>query len=211
MTLPTGETVTATFAKDKSKTTIQRDGVETTYGYTTDTLTHQRILASKETKAPSGLTQTTAYTTAYDGNETHTNSKTQTITLNGKATVRTIDYNTGTDTLTTPEGRVAKRLYDTDTLLTQSITAGTLTPVAYSYDDKGRVTKESVGNRETTYTYDAHGNVASITDPRGQTTSYSYDIVDRLTEVVYPDGTKEHFTYDNNGNLLTRTAGRGVG
>ena len=47
--------------------------------------------------------------------------------------------------------------------------------------------------------------MASITDPRGQTTSYSYDIVDRLTEVVYPDGTKEHFTYDNNGNLLTRT------
>jgi len=47
----------------------------------------------------------------------------------------------------------------------------------------------------TTYTYDNRGNVASITDPRGQTTTYAYDIVDNLTQVNYPNGTTEHFTF----------------
>jgi len=73
----------------------------------------------------------------------------------------------------------------TSSILTQETKTGTLTP--------------------TTYTYDNRGNVASITDPRGQSTTYSYDIVDNLTQVNYPNGTTEHFTYDKNANLLTRT------
>ena len=64
----------------------------------------------------------------------------------------------------------------TSSILTQETKTGTLTP--------------------TTYTYDNRGNVASITDPRGQSTTYSYDIVDNLTQVSYPNGSTEHFSYD---------------
>jgi len=187
MTLPTGESITATFAKDQSSTSTLRDGIETVYTYTSDSLTHQRILASKQITQPSGLKQTTTYTTVYDGNETHTNTKSVTITVNAKSTTDVTDYNAGVQTITTPEGRSLRREYDTDTLLTQSITAGTLAPTAYSYDTKGRLTKAMQADRETLYTYDNRGNLASVTDPRGRVTTYSYDIMDRLTTVTHPD------------------------
>jgi len=205
MTTPTGETSTATFAKDDSNATILRDGVRTDYTYTTDSLTHQRTLASKEVTQPSGLKNSTTYTTSYDGNATHTNTKTQTITQNTKATTDVTDYINGKETLTSPTGRTVLREYDVDTLLTSSTTTGTFTPTTFSYDAKGRTTKETTGDREISYSYDAKGNVATITDPRGQATSYAYDIMDRLTTVTYPNGKTEHFSYDANGNLLKRT------
>ena len=205
MTLATGESVTATFAKDESSTSSLRDAVSTTSTYTTDSLTHQKILASTQTTQPSGLTNTSTYTTTYDGNNTHTNTKTQTIVTNAKTTTLVTNYNAGTSTLTTPLGKTATSTYDVTTLLTSQSSTGTLTPTTYTYDTKGRVTGESTGTRTVTYTYDSKGNLATLTDERGQTTSYSYDIVDNLTTINYPNNTTEHFSYDLNGNLLTRT------
>jgi RHS repeat-associated protein len=205
ITLPTGETFTATFAKDESRTTMSRDGVDTEYTYTVDPLTHQRIIASRSITQPSGLKQQTTYTTAYDGNETHTNTKTQTISFNGKTATITHDYNNGTIALTTPEGRQASLSYDVDTLLTKEEHSGTLMPTSFSYDAKGRVTKESRGGREISYTYDSRGHIATITDPRGKVTRYSYDVVDNLTAITHPDGTTERFSYDAMHNLLSRT------
>ncbi|MDY0402585.1 PKD domain-containing protein [Sulfurovum sp.] len=205
ITLPTEDTITATFSKDEKTVTSQKDGVSTVTTYTADTLTHQKTLASRETTQPGGLKQTVTYNTSYDGNETHTNSKTQTITNNGKITKILTDYNSGVETLTSPTGRSATREYDIDTRLTSSLTSGTLTPTTFTYDSKGRVTTEATGTRETTYTYDDRGNVESITDPRNKITTFTYDVMDRVTGVSYPDGTTEAFSYDNNGNLLTRT------
>ncbi|MFT7880365.1 MAG: RHS repeat-associated core domain-containing protein [Sulfurimonas sp.] len=204
ITLPTGDTITATFSKDEKTVISQKDGVSTVATYTADTLTHQKILASRETTQPGGLKQTVTYNTSYDGNETHTNSKTQTITNNGKITKILTDYNSGVEMLTSPAGRSATREYDIDTRLTSSLTSGTLIPTTFAYDSKGRVTTEATGTRETTYTYDDRGNVESITDPRGKVTTFTYDVMDRVTGVSYPDGTTEAFSYDNNGNLLTR-------
>jgi len=81
--------------------------------------------------------------------------KTQSNTSNNKITTNLTNYNNGTQTLTTPESRVTTRVYDVDTLLTSSISSGTLTPTTYTYDSKGRVTKESTGTRETNYSYNA--------------------------------------------------------
>ena len=205
MTLPTGETLTATFALDEKSTSSTRDGVTTAYIYTSDTLTHQKIPASKEITQPSGIKNTVTYTTSYDGNETHTNSKTQNITTNSKTTTLVTDYNNGTSTLAIPTGRTLTSTYDVNTRLTTKSTIGTLTPITYTYDTKGRVTSESTGTRTVSYTYDGRGNLTSVTDPRGDITSYSYDIVDNMITVSYPNGTTEHFSYDNNGNLLTKT------
>lgn len=205
MTLATGEIVTATFSKDEKSTSSQRDGVTTVYAYTTDILTHKKTLASKEITQPSGLKNTTTYSTTYDGNETHTNSKTQNITNNAKINTLVANYNNGTTTLTTPTGRSATSTYDVDTLLITQSSVGTLTPTTYMHDSKGRVTQETTGSRSTNYTYDSRGNLATSTNPRGEVTSYSYDIVDNLSSVTYLDGTSEHFSYDKNGNLLTRT------
>jgi len=205
ITLPTGERYTATFAKDESHTSVLKDGVQYDYLYSIDALTDQRYLSSMTTVQPSGLSRQTSYTRSYEGNETHTDTQTQTVISNGKTVTIVTDYNTGTVTLTTPEGRQAVTTYDVDTLLTTQERTGTLTPTIYSYDDKGRITALTTGDRSVTYSYDAHGNVASMTDALGRTTTFVYDVVDNLTQITYPDGTTEHFAYDRNGNLLIRT------
>ncbi|MEZ4313432.1 MAG: RHS repeat-associated core domain-containing protein [Polyangiaceae bacterium] len=47
----------------------------------------------------------------------------------------------------------------------------------------------------TSYTYDGGGNVASVTDPDGQTTSFEHDDQGRLTRVSRPNGTSTEYTY----------------
>ncbi|MEJ2527675.1 MAG: hypothetical protein P8Y49_06285, partial [Sulfurovaceae bacterium] len=202
ITLPSGDTITATFSKDEKTVMSQKDGVSTVTTYTTDTLTHQKILASKEVTQPSGLKQSITYAISYDGNQTHTNSKTQTMTSNAKTTTIVSDYINGTDTLTTPMGKTATRLFDTATLLTKEIHAGSLNTLAFTYDAKGRLTQELFGTRATSYTYDSRGNVATITDAKGQSTSFAYDVMDRVTQITHPNGVKESYSYDSNGNMI---------
>ncbi|CAA6801210.1 MAG: odd Oz/ten-m homolog 4 [uncultured Sulfurovum sp.] len=204
MTNATGDTSTATFSADEMNSTSMRDGVETKYSYTTDSLTHQKTLASKEVTLPSGRKQTTTYETTYDGNATHTNMKTQSVTANGKTTYHMTDYNIGMERIDTPEARSAVRHYDVDTLLTRELRVGTLNPTTYHYDAQGRVIDEYQADRHTHYTYSPRGNVDSITDPRGQVTTYLYDIMDRVQSVTYPNNTTEHYEYDNNGNMTKR-------
>ena len=63
--------------------------------------------------------------------------------------------------------------------------------------------------RRTTYAYDAHGNLESMTsglDPadaavEGATTSYVYDEAGQLLEQVGPDGATTTFAYDDAGRL----------
>jgi YD repeat-containing protein len=53
-------------------------------------------------------------------------------------------------------------------------------------------------SRETTWTFNAEGAVASKTDPRNITTSYGYDAVGRLTSVTFPGGSNS-YAYDDAG------------
>ena len=82
------------------------------------------------------------------------------------------------------------------------------------YDADNRVTKVWTGYRSavsaaTSTSYTPSGNVASITDDRGNTTSYTYDGFDRLTTIFYPNPDNnvypERFAYDANGNVTSRT------
>ena len=50
-------------------------------------------------------------------------------------------------------------------------------------------------------TYDALGDLTSITDADGNTTQYSYSSAGNLLSITYPDGTQQSFTYDPLGNL----------
>lgn len=53
-----------------------------------------------------------------------------------------------------------------------------------------------------TYTYDNNGNVATVTDRKGQVTTYTYDALNRRTKATYQDGTSTNNSYDA-GNRLT--------
>jgi len=84
----------------------------------------------------------------------------------------------------------------------------------YQYDKLGRITAmiqaepDGLGlstRPTTTYTYDANGNLVSVTDPRGFTTEYAYDEQNRKIEQVQPatDGSgplTTRYYYDNDGN-----------
>jgi RHS repeat-associated protein len=55
-------------------------------------------------------------------------------------------------------------------------------------------------NVETSYSYDAVGNLTNVTNPLNQTTSYGYDALNRLTQVTDPLNNLTQFDYDAVGN-----------
>lgn len=83
-------------------------------------------------------------------------------------------------------------------------------------DALGRVTAvwEDPGgsNYETDYTYDALGNLNTVTQKGGSTSgnwrsrSFSYDGLSRLLSATNPESGTITYTYDGNGNLLTKTS-----
>ena len=62
---------------------------------------------------------------------------------------------------------------------------------------------------KTSYTYDADGYLASITDPNGHTTSYTYDAVGRVLSETNPLGNKTAYTYTLAGRSASDTNGAG--
>ena len=83
----------------------------------------------------------------------------------------------------------------------------------YAYDDSGGARAAAAGCRRrppadsvtTSYTYDAAGEVTSVTDGASDTTSYAYDALGRKTKVTYPDGTATA-TYDPAGNVTSTSS-----
>ena len=205
MTLPSGDVISTTTSGDTKQVTTSKAGITTNTIYTIDTLNQEKILSSVTTTQPSGLNNQVVYTTNYDGTQIHSNSKTKTISSNSKTATIVSDYNNATETITTPESRVLKRDYDKDTLLTTAISSGTLNPITYEYDSKGRVIKESSGTRATNYSYDSKGNIATFTNAKGEVTNYTYDVMGRVTTVSYSNGTVENYKYDFNGNMTKLT------
>ncbi len=58
----------------------------------------------------------------------------------------------------------------------------------------------------TTYTYDANGNLATVTDASG-TTTYTYNDLNQLVSITAPDGTVTTFQYSPLGFLVGENVG----
>lgn len=120
---------------------------------------------------------------------------------------------------TDPLGNKQQWTYDShDNVLSYQDGNGNTTNFAYnSMDEMTSVTAPSPGG-ETTYAYDASGNLVSSTDARGNvaganaaayTSTYGYDPSGQLTSVTDPDGNITRYTYDTMGFPLTVTDPRG--
>jgi len=101
----------------------------------------------------------------------------------------------------------------TDPPVTDRVTGAVHTEVtSYTYDADSDVLTATVSDttggdpsRTTTNTYNSHGELASVTDPLGNTISYTYDpLGDRATETA-PDGQVTAFAYNASGDLASTT------
>jgi RHS repeat-associated protein len=62
------------------------------------------------------------------------------------------------------------------------------------------------GTDKTTYQYDTHGNLTSVTDGLGHVTTYSgYNALGEVGTIVGPNGAEVDYTYDARGRVATKT------
>lgn len=62
----------------------------------------------------------------------------------------------------------------------------------------------------TQYSFDEMGNIASVTDPDGNTTQFEYTLHKKPYRIQYPDGSLELFEYDLEGRLVKEVAKNGT-
>ncbi|MFC3815293.1 RHS repeat domain-containing protein [Lysobacter sp. GCM10012299] len=85
--------------------------------------------------------------------------------------------------------------------------SGNQVVMAYSYDAIGNLVSVTDGvGRRTEVTHDALGRIVSSKDPAQQTTTYAYDAGDRVTEVKDPRGLRTLYTYDGFGQLWSQVS-----
>jgi len=135
---------------------------------------------------------------------------TDTISVNGKATILENDVLQSQKTVISPQGRTVTINYNPDNLLTTGISVPGLFDTTYGYDDRGKPTSVTTNTRSTALAYDSRGFLSSVTDPGNHTTFYSHDSLGRVTGISRPDGSTLEFVYDMNGNMRILTVPSGV-
>lgn len=74
----------------------------------------------------------------------------------------------------------------------------------YTYDKHGEIaTVTDPAGNVTSYFRDDIGNLTGVRDANGRETKYEYDNVDRLVKKVLPGGSYEQYTYDPVGHLTS--------
>jgi RHS repeat-associated protein len=131
-------------------------------------------------------------------------TQTETDTINGRKYTSVFTGSTRTYVDTTPVGRKATTVLDSLERIS-SAQLGTLLPVQYTYDTHARLSTATQGTRQATFSYNASGFLASLTDPLGLTDSFTYDADGHVLTTILADGRIIHFTYDTNGNLSSLT------
>ena len=73
---------------------------------------------------------------------------------------------------------------------------------SYTYDANGNLTSMTDAAGTVTYTYDALNRVTSVKDRRGNTQFFTYDATDRIVQVKDRNGNATRYVYDGNGNIV---------
>ncbi len=88
----------------------------------------------------------------------------------------------------------------------------------YCYDLRGRVLSQTVSTLTgstvlttltTSYSYDAYGNISSVTDPMSRETGTEHDLLGRVTAVTDALGNTNQFAYNAWGSLTNLTDANG--
>ncbi len=193
---------------------------------TTDPLGHKKTYTYNELQevvtstTPLGKTTTRAY-------DTNGNPISVTDPLGNKTLYSYEDASRPGDltAITDPAGRIERLTYDTDgNVASRRVfpSKGTTDTIGYVYDLDGELLCEAAANavaagiscpaagssridKTATTTYDADGEVSSMTDPNGHTTTYGYDANGNQTELVDPSGNVTKNAYDADNRLVSKT------
>jgi RHS repeat-associated protein len=131
-------------------------------------------------------------------------TETNTQTVNGRTYTSTYTGSTRTWVNTSPVGRTVSIGLDSRGRIAHTQVAG-LTAANDAYDTHGRLASITQGTRKTTFSYNAQGFLASVTDPLTHQTSFTYDADGHVLDTTLPDGRTVGYTYDANGNLTSVT------
>jgi len=129
---------------------------------------------------------------------------TETTSINGRTFTSIFDAASRNLTSQTPMGRKTITTLDNKGRIVQSQLSGII-PVQYTYDSRGRLSSVMQGTRNSTFSYDAAGNLASATDSMLHTVGFEYDLSGRVTKQTLPDGRQIQYTYDAKGNVVSIT------
>ena len=147
-------------------------------------------------------------TTKKDGNGTATTYKYDelgrlTAVINAKSEITSYSYDLNGNMLTQTDGKGNTTAYEYNVAnkLTKKIDHGGRISVNGEY--------KYIAAKLDTYTYNADGNIASMTDKNGKLIQYTYDIHGRLISKAIGSSIIS-YTYDNNGNQLTITDSTGT-
>ena len=157
---------------------------------------------------PSGLTYTINFnkevTLSDSDNPLSLLTQTDKVTLNNSVFTKKYNSTTNTKTLISPEGRTAVVTFNAKGDVIKRV-FGNLTAVEYAYNEKGKLTQITQGNRSVSFTYNSKGYLSSMTDPLNKTTSFTYDDAGRVIKQTFADLREISYSYDAMGNLLSLT------
>jgi len=129
---------------------------------------------------------------------------TETTSINGRTFTSTFDAASMNLTSQTPMGRQTITTLDNKGRIVESQLSGII-PVHFTYDSRGRLSSVMQGTRNSTFSYDAAGNLASATDSMLSTAGFEYDLAGKVTKQTLPDGRQIQYTYDAKGNVISIT------
>jgi len=199
---------------DGSQTVTAPDGTVTTTVQGPDPRFGMQapITKSLSVKLPTGLTSTltTSRTAALSNpaDPLSLTSQTDTLVINGRTYTSVFNQTAKTITTTTPAGRTSTVTLDAQgRVITEQVTG--LESVSYTYDALGRLATITQGTgataRTSTLSYDTKNLLTSILDPLNRTVGFSYDLAGRITSQTLPDTRTIGYSYDANGNVTSIT------
>jgi YD repeat-containing protein len=191
-----------TFTAPDGTVTTQVQGPDPRFGM------QAPLLKSLTVQTPLGLTSslttTRAVTLTTPSDLLSLATQTDTLVINGRQYQSTFTQAAKTLTTTTPTGRTSTVTLDAKGRVVQEQVTG-LEPVAYAYDNFGRlstITQGTGGNlRTSTLTYNSKNELTSIQDPLLRTVGLAYDLAGRITTQTLPDTRTIGYSYDANGNV----------
>ena len=109
-------------------------------------------------------------------------------------------------------GQITQLRYDANGNLTATVNPdGTVSQLTYDANNNPLSVQDALGH-SVNFSYNPqNGQLANVTDQRGNPLSYSYDAHGNLNRISYADGSSEQYSYNEDGNVTGMVNRRGDG